>query len=54
MIYFTEEAKNLLYTKLNKALSDNGILFVGGTEQIITSDKYGFNPIESFFYTKIS
>ena len=41
MIYF--EVKNLLYTKLNKALSDNGILFVGGTEQIITSDKYGFN-----------
>lgn len=53
MIYFTEEAKNVLYKKFYDALSNDGILFVGGTEQIIMPDRYGFTPIESFFYTKI-
>lgn len=52
MIYFTEDAKNLLYRKLYDALSPEGVLFVGSTEQIIMSNKYGFYPIENFFYKK--
>src|SRR5690606_13131199 len=37
LIYFTEEAKDLLYNKFSDALKSDGILFVGSTEQI-------FNP----------
>ncbi|MBU5437600.1 protein-glutamate O-methyltransferase CheR [Tissierella sp. MSJ-40] len=53
MIYFTEEAKELLYDKFYKSLSDNGILFVGSTEQIIMPEKYKYKPVKTFFYEKI-
>jgi chemotaxis protein methyltransferase CheR len=53
LIYFTEEAKNDIYTKFNQSLNQSGILFVGSTEQIIQSQKYQFEPIRSFFYRKI-
>jgi chemotaxis protein methyltransferase CheR len=52
MIYFTEEAKDKLYKKFHDALVDEGILFVGSTEQIIMPQKYGFFSIRSFFYQK--
>lgn len=52
MIYFTEEAKNEIYFKFANALADKGILFVGSTEQIIGSEKFGFDGIQSFFYEK--
>ena len=52
MIYFTDEAKNEIYHKFADALANKGIVFVGSTEQIIGSEKYGFNGIESFFYEK--
>lgn len=38
MIYFTEEAKNLLYHKFAASLRPGGILFVGSTEQIFSRD----------------
>lgn len=53
MIYFTEEAKELLYSKFYNSLSDNGILFVGSTEQIIMPDRHKFKPAKTFFYNKI-
>lgn len=52
LIYFTEEAKNLIYTKFNKALKIGGVLFVGSTEQIIMSAKFGFKAKKTFFYVK--
>lgn len=52
LIYFTEEAKNDIYIKFNKALKEGGILFVGSTEQIILSNKYNFKPVKTFFYVK--
>jgi chemotaxis protein methyltransferase CheR len=52
LIYFTEEAKNLIYIKFNKSLKTDCILFVGSTEQIIMSNKYNLVPIKTFFYTK--
>jgi len=52
LIYFTEEAKNIIYQKFNKALKAGGILFVGSTEQIIMANKYCFNPVKTFFYVK--
>jgi len=53
MIYFTEDAKEKLYKKFYKALSDRGIFFVGSTEQIIMPYKYGFRNLKNFFYQKI-
>lgn len=52
MIYFTDDAKEILYKKFNEALSKDGILFVGSTEQIIGSDKYNFTSPKTFFYKK--
>jgi len=52
LIYFTEEAKSEIYTKFNKALKKDSILFVGSTEQIIQSQRYGFDTNKSFFYKK--
>ncbi len=53
MIYFTEEAKELLYSKFYNSLNDNGILFVGSTEQIIMPEKHKFKAARTFFYGKI-
>lgn len=52
LIYFTEEAKNDIYTKFSQALSQDSILFVGSTEQIIGSAKYHLEPYRVFFYQK--
>lgn len=52
LIYFTEEAKTEVYQKFNKSLRNEGILFVGSTEQIIMSNKYSFRPVRTFFYIK--
>ncbi|CAN7345614.1 CheR family methyltransferase [Rossellomorea sp. LjRoot5] len=53
MIYFTEEAKNLLYHKFNASLKPGGVLFVGSTEQIFNPSQYGFETEDTFFYKKI-
>ncbi|MEZ0536760.1 protein-glutamate O-methyltransferase CheR [Caldicellulosiruptoraceae bacterium PP1] len=53
LIYFTEEAKDMIYRKFNQSLRMNGILFVGSTEQIIASQKYGFKANKTFFYEKV-
>lgn len=52
LIYFTEEAKDEIYVKFHNALKNNGILFLGSTEQIIQPGKIGFSVISSFFYRK--
>jgi len=53
MIYFTEEAKDLLYHKFSKALKPGGLLFVGSTEQIFTPSQYRFETADTFFYRKV-
>ncbi|MDQ0205918.1 CheR family methyltransferase [Alkalicoccobacillus murimartini] len=53
MIYFTEEAKHILYQKFSRALRPGGILFVGSTEQIFNPDTYGLKSTETFFYEKV-
>lgn len=52
LIYFTEEAKDVIYTKFNEALKPKGILFVGSTEQIIQPQNLGYSMLKSFFYLK--
>ncbi|MBP1914631.1 chemotaxis protein methyltransferase CheR [Lederbergia galactosidilyticus] len=53
LIYFTEEAKDILYQKFSKALAPGGVLFVGSTEQIFNPQQYGFEVEDTFFYKKI-
>lgn len=52
VIYFTEEAKSMLYKKFYNSLKTNGILFVGGTENILNSREIGFTTPHTFFYKK--
>ncbi|OXM16641.1 CheR family methyltransferase [Paenibacillus herberti] len=52
MIYFTEEAKTLLYRKFADALKPGGILFVGSTEQIFSPAEYGLESADTFFYRR--
>ena len=52
LIYFTEEAKAMIYPRFNRALKRNGILVVGSTEQIIMANRYRLKPVKTFFYMK--
>ncbi|OAS14057.1 CheR family methyltransferase [Paenibacillus oryzisoli] len=52
IIYFTEEAKHVLYQKFAKALKPGGLLFVGSTEQIFSPSQYELEAAETFFYRK--
>lgn len=52
LIYFTDEAKNKIYTGFNAALKKEALLFVGSTEQIIQPQQFGFQNYKSFFYKK--
>lgn len=53
LIYFTEEAKDEVFVKFQKALADKGILFIGSTEQIINYKDMGYGRKSSFFYEKV-
>jgi chemotaxis protein methyltransferase CheR len=52
MIYFTEDAKHMLYGKFAQALKPGGLLFVGSTEQIFSPSQYGLETADTFFYRK--
>ncbi len=52
MIYFTEDAKHMLYGKFAQALRPGGLLFVGSTEQIFSPGQYGLETADTFFYRK--
>lgn len=54
VIYFTAEAKDKLYAKFCAALRPGGVLFMGGTEIISGSIKYGLQNFGVSFYKKIS
>lgn len=52
VIYFTDEAKDKLYSDFHNSLTDGGILFIGSTERINNYKQIGFNLAASFFYIK--
>lgn len=52
LIYFTEEAKDEVFVKFQKALAPEGFLFIGSTEQIINHRDIGYERKNSFFYEK--
>lgn len=53
LIYFTEEAKDSIYSKFSNALRHEGVLFVGSTEQIFGPNKYQLEVLDTFFYKKM-
>lgn len=54
LIYFTDLAKCEIYQGFSQSLRENGVLFVGSTEQIFAPNKYNFSLVDTFFYKKIS
>ncbi|MFC7060453.1 CheR family methyltransferase [Halobacillus seohaensis] len=54
LIYFTESAKQQIYTKFSESLKKDGIFFVGSTEQIFSPNHYQFSVFDTFFYQKSS
>ncbi len=52
VIYFTEEAKQHIYTGFAAALRAGGLLFVGGSEMIMRSHEIGFSTIGTSMYRK--
>lgn len=52
VIYFTEDAKEMLYRKFAEALKPGGILFTGSTEHLFGMNFLGLKPVSSFFYQK--
>lgn len=52
VIYFTEEAKNVLYQKFFEALKLGGYLLVGGTEPLLNYRRMGFINSSPSFYLK--
>src|SRR5690625_627031 len=52
LIYFTDEAKDQIYKNFSDSLSEEGVLFVGSTEQIFNPKEYNLFAMETFFYQK--
>ena len=52
LIYFTDEAKDEIFAKFNKALAPGGILFIGSTEQIVNYKELGYERKNSFYYER--
>ncbi len=53
MIYFKEDAKNIIYQKFSDSLVTGGVLFTGATESIFQPEKYGLEKVGAFIYQKI-
>ena len=52
VIYFTPEAKNILFKKFSNALNPGGYLLVGSTEQIFEYKDLGLENLGSYLYRK--
>lgn len=52
VIYFTDEAKDMIYKNFYNSLKPQGILFIGSTEQITTYRELGFERLSSFYFQK--
>lgn len=52
VIYFNDDAKDVLYRRFFDALKPGGILFVGSTERINNSEAMGWQKSGTFFYQR--
>ncbi|HOC06772.1 MAG TPA: protein-glutamate O-methyltransferase CheR [Bacillota bacterium] len=53
IIYFTDSAKRTVLSRIAKALKPGGLLFLGGSEQIITPADYGLDRVDVYIYKKL-
>jgi chemotaxis protein methyltransferase CheR len=53
VIYFTDEAKNMIYQNFHTSLKNHGVLFIGSTEQITNYKELGYNRMSSFYFEKV-
>lgn len=53
LIYFTEEAKDMVFRKFHDSLVHEGILFIGSTEQINRYQSMNYGRKNSFFYERL-
>lgn len=52
VIYFTDEAKDMIYAKFYESLKKKGVLFIGSTEQISNYKDIGLERLSSFYFQK--
>lgn len=52
VIYFTDEAKDMIYKNFHGSLKNHGVLFIGSTEQITNYKELGFERMSSFYFEK--
>ena len=52
VIYFSDQAKRKVNEWFRESLTENGILFIGGTETMLNADKIGFERLCPCFYRK--
>ena len=52
VIYFTDDAKDMIYQKFHQSLKSHGVLFIGSTEQITNYKELGFDRLSSFYFEK--
>lgn len=52
LIYFTEEAKDVVFRKYFNSLAKGGVLFIGSAEQIMNYRDIGFEKKQSLYYQK--
>jgi len=53
LIYFSDDSKRKIISKLVRALSPGGFLFVGASEAILTPRVFGLAQVYPFFYCKV-
>ncbi len=52
VIYFTDEAKDMIYQNFYQSLKSHGVLFIGSTEQITNYKDIGFSRMSSFYFER--
>lgn len=52
VIYFTDDAKDMIYRNFYNSLKNHGVLFIGSTEQITNYRDIGFERMSSFYFEK--
>jgi len=53
VIYFTEEAKSNVFSRISQSLNPGGVLFIGATESFHDYRKHNLQRLEPCFYQKI-
>ena len=52
LIYFSPEVKSTIINGFKEALAPGGVLFIGGSEALLSGDREGFHSVGGNFYQK--